>query len=119
MRRYASEVFENSNIIYSIHLAEPEGMTKLNMEKRRDIFLIYKELLNNIHKHAAATEVKIDMWFHKQRLVMKLQDNGKGFDKQAPTHRNGLKSLSRRVDRWKGAMNIQSGSEGTVVQITI
>lgn len=119
MRRYAAEVFENSSTAYYIKLDEQAGTTKLNMEKRRDIFLIYKELLNNIHKHAAATEVTIDMWFQEQKLIMAIGDNGKGFNKNVQTHRNGLKNLSTRVARWKGSMNISSGEVGTTVKIVL
>jgi two-component sensor histidine kinase len=119
MRRYAAEVFENSNTLYTIRLEEQAGMTRLNMEKRRDIFLIYKEILNNINKHSAATEVEIGMWFQGHQLIMVIHDNGNGFDKNAQTHRNGLKNLSSRVARWKGSMHIDTGKEGTRIKITI
>jgi signal transduction histidine kinase len=119
MRRYASEVFENSSTVYTIELQEQPGMVRLNMEKRRDVFLIYKELLNNIHKHAAATKVEIFMRFRQGQLVMKISDNGNGFDKTAQTHRNGLKSLSSRVDRWKGKFDIKTGAGGTTIEILL
>lgn len=119
MRRYATELFENSSTAYHVKLDEQAGMIKLNMEKRRDIFLIYKELLNNIHKHAAATEVWIDMRFQEQKLIMLIRDNGKGFDKNAQTHRNGLKNVNIRVARWKASIDIATGKEGTSIKVTL
>lgn len=119
MRRYAAEVFENNSIQYHIKLDDHTGTSRLEMEKRRDIFLIYKELLNNINKHAEATEVGIEMWFKAQQLIMVIRDNGKGFDKNQQTHRNGLKNLNRRVARWKGTLAIDSSSVGTIIRITI
>ena len=81
--------------------------------------MIYKELLNNIHKHAAATEVRIDMWFKEQKLIMAVYDNGKGFNKNKQTHRNGLKNLNSRVLRWKGTLEIDSGKVGTTIKIIL
>ncbi len=119
MRRCATEIFENSSTAYHVNLDEQDGMIKLNMEKRRDIFLIYKELLNNIHKHAAAIEVWIDMRFQEQKLLMMIRDNGKGFNKNAQTHRNGLKNVNIRVARWKGSIDIATGKEGTSIKVTL
>ncbi|HEY5325371.1 MAG TPA: triple tyrosine motif-containing protein, partial [Mucilaginibacter sp.] len=119
MRRYAAEFFENTGTNYAIALQEQAGMTRLKMDKRRDIFLIYKEILNNIHKHAEATEVEISMYFQEQRLIMAISDNGKGFDKSSQTHRNGLKNLNNRVARWKGTINIETSKAGTHIHIAI
>jgi ligand-binding sensor domain-containing protein/two-component sensor histidine kinase len=119
MRRYADEVFENSGIYYSIKLEEQANMTVLKMEKRRDVFLIYKEIVNNIHKHAGATNVEINMSFRNHQLVMDIIDNGKGFDKTASTHRNGLKNLNSRVMRWKGSIHIDTDKNGTRIKILI
>ena len=119
MRRYAEEVFDNSYTHYTIAFDEQAGMTRLNMDKRRDIFLIYKELLNNIHKHAEATEVDIHLSFEAHQLIMAISDNGKGFDKNAPTHRNGLKNLSSRVARWKGNITMDTDTQGTRIKIRI
>lgn len=119
MRRYAAEFFENTGTDYTIHLQEESGMTKLKMYKRRDIFLIFKKLLNNIHKHAAATKVDISMHFKDQRLIMAVSDNGKGFNKTLQTHRNGLKNLNNRVTRWNGTINIDTSKDGTHIYISI
>ena len=119
MRRYAAEVLESSNILYVIKLEKPAGVNRLKTDKRRDVFLIYKEILNNIHKHAAATNVSIEMGFAGQQLVMVIRDNGKGFDKKAHTHRNGLKNLSSRVTRWKGKIDIETNVKGTIIRICI
>ncbi len=54
MRRYAANVFDGTNIHYNIHDDENGLSVKFSMEKRRDIFLVYKEIINNIRKHAMA-----------------------------------------------------------------
>jgi len=119
MRRYASEVFENSQTAYHLDIEENIVSKRLVMEKRRDIFLIYKEIINNIHRHAAATEVWINMRFADHSLLMEIRDNGKGYDPAEVTHRNGLKNLRSRITHWKGNLLIRTGSDGTCVQVTI
>ncbi len=90
------------------------------MEKRRDIFLVYKEIINNIRKHAMATQVDITIEAKNGNLLMKISDNGKGFDPQMPTHRSGLKNIRYRLEKCKGKFTIQSVmSKGTTFIIEL
>jgi signal transduction histidine kinase len=51
---------------------------------------------------------------------MKIEDDGKGFDTGTLTHRNGLKNLATRVEKWKGNISIQSiKDKGTVIEIKL
>src|SRR5438876_11163484 len=54
MRRYAAELFDNSKTSFQLNLDETVTGKKINMEQRRDVYLIYKESMNNILKHASA-----------------------------------------------------------------
>jgi ligand-binding sensor domain-containing protein/two-component sensor histidine kinase len=120
MRRYAAELFDNSEINCHLQLDENAGDKKLSMEKRRDLYLIYKEALNNIHKHAGASNVWVDVVQNHNSLSMHISDDGKGFNTTTITHRNGLKNLRSRVEKWKGKIQIGSGSgKGTQIDIQI
>jgi two-component sensor histidine kinase len=118
MRRYAAEVFDAANITYTLQLDEQFEKYKLNMEQRRDCFLIFKEAINNIYKHANAKHVEIKVWIEKGHLHMIICDDGKGFDTTTQTHRNGIKNIHNRIEKWKGkiAMNSVQGV-GTVTQV--
>jgi signal transduction histidine kinase len=59
MTRYASELFEAKNINYQLQLPEDLSGIALPMEKRHDIYLIFKETVNNIAKHSQCTEASI------------------------------------------------------------
>jgi ligand-binding sensor domain-containing protein/two-component sensor histidine kinase len=120
MRRYAAEVFDAANITYSLHLDEQFEKYKLNMEQRRDCFLIFKEAVNNIYKHANAKRVDIKVWIEKGHLHMIIRDDGKGFDTSTVTHRNGIKNIHNRIGKWNGhiAMNSIPG-EGTVTKVNL
>jgi ligand-binding sensor domain-containing protein/two-component sensor histidine kinase len=120
MRRYAAEIFDGANIHYTLHLDEQFAQRKLNMEQRRDCFLLYKEAINNIYKHAHATTVSIRVWLDRGQLFMTVQDDGKGFDTSIITHRNGLKNMQQRVKRWQGSIEIQSApGKGTYTAIRL
>jgi ligand-binding sensor domain-containing protein/two-component sensor histidine kinase len=120
MRRYAAELFDNSDIKCHLDLEENASNKKLTMEQRRDVYLIYKEALNNIHKHAAANNVWINVRQNQNHLLMKVKDDGKGFNTDLITHRNGLKNLRSRVDKWDGKIKIESEeNKGTSIGIKI
>ena len=118
MRRYVGEFLDNSSTQYQLNIISSEPEQKINMEQRKDLFLIFKEALNNIHKHAAAghTDIRITVDHHQVHIL--ISDDGKGYDSNAETHRNGLKNMRYRVERWKGIIGIQtSPGAGTRIDI--
>lgn len=118
MRRYAAELFDNSHVTCHLNLNEGDGAMKLNMEQRRDLYLIYKEALNNIYKHALAKNIWIDAQLQNGKLYLKIKDDGRGFDPTAKTNGNGLKNIAARVGRWKGITNTYSSvGNGSVLEI--
>lgn len=118
MRRYAAELFDAANITYHLHFEENPGGRKIDMEKRRDLFLIYKESLNNIYKHAKASEVWIETKLETKWMHLIIRDNGVGFDTRKTTHRNGLKNIENRIKKWEGNVSVKSAEdEGTVIHI--
>ncbi|HEU5166866.1 MAG TPA: two-component regulator propeller domain-containing protein [Chitinophagaceae bacterium] len=121
MRRYAAELFDATGTVkYQFEVDESIATHKLNMEQRRDLYLIFKESLNNILKHAAATEVFISIHTRNDRLLLQIKDNGKGFDITRNSHRNGLKNLHIRTERWKGSVRIDSTvNKGTKIDVSL
>ena len=117
MRRYAAEIFDGADIRYEFDTSIPSAQRRLNMEQRRDCFLAFKEILNNIYKHAHAFNVRIRLNTEGGSFRMEVSDDGKGFDTRAVTHRNGLKNIRLRVDKWGGATHVESSNAGTVVSV--
>jgi len=108
MRRYAQELFSTNNIQYHLRFDDFNSRKKLNMGQKRDCYLIYKELLNNIYKHAAARNVWVEINIQKKSIQMIVRDDGRGFDSNQATHRHGLKNLKLRVEKWHGDVTILS-----------
>jgi ligand-binding sensor domain-containing protein/two-component sensor histidine kinase len=120
MRRYAAELFDAGNVHYEFELDHELAQRKLSMEQRRDFYLVFKETLNNIFKHAEARNVWINVQIEKGNLVMSVRDDGKGFDVNAETHRNGLKNLRARVNRWNGYIQVRSSpGMGTIIVVSM
>jgi two-component system NarL family sensor kinase len=73
------------------------------------IYRIVQELLNNIVKHADATEVLVQIMRHDNNLTITVEDNGKGFYVGSAQNKgNGLGNVRSRVDYLKGHLDIQS-----------
>ena len=120
MRRYAAELFDTSETNCHLQLDENSGNKRLTMEQRRDVYLIYKEALTNIHKHAKAKNVWITVNQSQNHLSMQIKDDGTGFTTSTVTHRNGLKNLQSRVEKWNGKIQIRSeNNKGTFIDIKI
>jgi len=86
------------------------------------LFRIIQEALNNVIKHANATEVKITVKQKEGTLLLEIKDNGIGFnehDKKAPDS-YGLIGMKERVSLLDGEFAIVSGKDiGTTIRITM
>ncbi|MCA0228929.1 MAG: sensor histidine kinase [Bacteroidetes bacterium] len=100
----------------------------LGMEQRLDssvevvLYRIVQELLNNILKHAQATDAYVQLVRRDEIVHLTVEDNGKGFDpKQAEHHKGaGMRNIENRVAYLGGTLDIQSAvGEGTSVEIEI
>jgi signal transduction histidine kinase len=80
----------------------------LDMDTMRNVFLIYKEALHNIAKHAAAQQVRITVDEQGGRLTLQIQDDGHGFDEAAIERGHGLANMRRRAQTVGGQIAIES-----------
>ncbi|HTE10723.1 MAG TPA: two-component regulator propeller domain-containing protein, partial [Chitinophagaceae bacterium] len=120
MRLYTAELFDGAGIHYELQLAPAFEATKLIMEQRRDIYMIYKEAVNNILKHSRAKEVLIAIAIVHHQLVLSIRDDGVGFDTGKVSHRHGLESIKTRVKRWNGKIQVDTAiNEGTSLYIAL
>jgi len=120
MRRFATDVFTARNIEFQFHAPEAELEGKLDPDMRRQVFLIFKESVNNILRHAACTQVEIRFAVEKAGLMLSVRDDGKGFDATQPPAGNGLASMRQRAASLNGSLEIAvDGARGTRVTLRV
>lgn len=115
IRSNASEYLTNLNMDYTITIPPDVPMIELSGVKRRNIFLVVKESLNNILKHANASNVKIIVSY-THHLEIQIVDNGKGINKEKLNEfGNGLKNMQRRMENIGGTFTIKTENGTTVI----
>jgi ligand-binding sensor domain-containing protein/signal transduction histidine kinase len=108
MRRFASESFPASGIEFSLRVPGPEQDIRLGADIRRQVFMIFKEGVNNIVRHSACSAANIEFKISGHWLILCLKDDGKGFDPNGVNEGNGLASLRRRAKSMGGELEISS-----------
>ena len=117
MREFAIPLLEANNIVFDFTVAGNEEYP-LPMNLRRTLFLIFKETIYNILKHAKASQVTIRLEIVQGKIVLKIEDNGQGFSTDIVSNRNGLKNIYSRAHSVGGTMQIDSSPSGTVLEFT-
>jgi ligand-binding sensor domain-containing protein/signal transduction histidine kinase len=118
MRRFASDAFTVRDIEFSFSAPDPEHDTRLGADMRREIFLIFKESVNNVVRHSGCNEARIDFSIQHGALELRVYDDGRGFYPEIASDGNGLASMRQRALRIGGALDISSqGEQGTTVSL--
>jgi two-component system NarL family sensor kinase len=112
------ELFRKSLPHYSFEKnGEP---LKMNSDTAINIYRIAQEAVNNILKHAEASEVNVELSFSSENLFFVIHDNGKGFIPVVSGSGAGLMNMHTRAEMIHGTLQIQSQHEkGTRIQFTV
>lgn len=108
MRKFATEVLAGRRIEVEFNAPEADQDQKLSADLRRDVFLIFKEALNNAVRHSNCTKVCIQLLFDRHSLVLKIEDNGCGFESTGTSDGHGLTSMQRRAKALGGQLELLS-----------
>jgi hypothetical protein len=100
---YAQEFLQPTRIQCLLAVDTKMPATAFNLPLRRSLLMAIKETLNNAVKHSEATELRLQIQWQSQRLMVVVQDNGKGFDRNAvKPGRNGLANMAERLHELGG-----------------
>jgi signal transduction histidine kinase len=118
MVKFANETLETKQIEIGWQIQEAVRAIIIPIEKRHDLYLFFKECINNIAKHSDAKLVKIQFSKFKNHLNLSITDNGKGFNINELSRKNGLINLQKRAENLKGKCNVESDiGKGTEVSL--
>jgi signal transduction histidine kinase len=116
-RAYAAEYISHHEIQFKFE-SEVTLNKKLNGEVRRNLFLVIKESLHNIVKHAEASQIEISFQLAHQ-LRITIRDNGKGFNTdEIRPFANGISNMKKRMEDIGGNFNV-SNKQGTIIILTV
>jgi signal transduction histidine kinase/ligand-binding sensor domain-containing protein len=118
MRNFASDVLTGRNVSLAFRSREADLNLALQSDIRRQVFLIFKEAVNNVSRHARCTSAEVDVAVEKGELSFRLRDDGIGFAAGTPGNGqisgHGLNSMKERAAKLGGTLEITSRTgEGT------
>ena len=118
--RYATELFSATSIVCRFKIPIECDAVTLTEAARHSLFLAVKETLNNVIRHASATEVELQISQSDDTLQIVIADNGRGFDWNTIHRGNGLANLRERLDAINGQCHIESQpGKGTTVKFSV
>ena len=101
-------------------LVDEERRLPLKIEE--ELYRIAQEALNNVVKHAGATQVQVQLKYAEKTVSMEMIDDGKGYDPEAVRQSGGfgLQGIQERVQQLGGALKIESAPlSGTHLSVRI
>jgi PAS domain S-box-containing protein len=106
--RYAEQIKERSS--FEIDFSSQGEPRFMSAKRMRQLFYIFREILNNIEKHANASQVSMAMTWAREALNLVIFDNGSGFDMDKIQYGShyGLKFMRERAELLNGSMIIRS-----------
>lgn len=119
LRTVAFQILANQNITLTFESdVKLAALPPFSMEQRRNLYLVYKETLHNIVKHAQASKVHIQIGQAEGIFQVSISDNGRGFDQRAHADGNGLVNFQKRAK--EGGFTVELRSKpgtGTTVSM--
>jgi len=117
---YILHVNKLSKLTINLAIDDEIAAIKFQMDVRRSVFLVIKEAINNILKHAHASVITINVHLEQYTLHIMIADNGNGFDVQHHNNGNGLENMKARTESVGGKFTLISGNnKGTSINIVI
>lgn len=121
LRRYSVKYLSLAQINCKISAPDVIPALHVTAEVRRNLFLVVKEALHNVVKHAGASEVSFTFRLPDAVLEIIIEDNGKGFSVEERLQTgNGMTSMSKRMADIGGEFNLDSRpGEGTRIDVRL
>lgn len=113
-------LLENKGIKTTKNFLITKNIDNLDEALLVNLYRILQETINNVLKHAKATEVEIDIYEDHHELIMSIKDNGVGLSNQTQLKPGiGIRNIKKRAENLNGSYEIKSLSKGTSVIIKI
>lgn len=121
LRRYASEYLEEHQLPLKF-ISEAEHLDQVSMggEKRRNVFLVFKEMLHNAVKYSGAERLEIEITTNHQLVIHIAEIGGKGFEPDLALEKgNGIFNCRKRMHSAGGALTFEKTAEAMHIHIIV
>lgn len=115
---YAQRLLDLAGIACGLNIAEDLPEHPLGTKFRQEVFLAFKEALNNVIRHAGAKQVWLRISVRAGSLVVEVSDNGHGIDpRQRQVGEDGIANMDERMKSLGGVCEVISDAQnGTTIQ---
>jgi ligand-binding sensor domain-containing protein/signal transduction histidine kinase len=119
--KYAQEYFALAGLRCRAALPAQLPAVPIPPEVRHNVFLAFKEAVNNVVKHAQASEARIRLRLEPKQFILEVEDNGRGVrNLDSKPNRNGLRNMKKRMEDIRGEFSLGPAPErGTLVRLTV
>jgi len=125
MESFAKPILATRNISFNLSYEPSILLAHLDMDKRKNFYLIYKEAITNAFKYSGCSKINAGISNSNRHLELTIKDNGVGFDVQREIavdkltlSGNGLRNMKARAEEMKGELEVNSISgEGTEIKL--
>ncbi len=120
MREHAEEVCLPRNIDLIFRSPGAESPSRLGIDIRRDVYLIFKEAVNNALRHSDCGLLEVTIAPENGVFALTIRDDGRGFDPTGEGGGNGLTNMRRRAEAHGGRLAIESrAGAGTTIAVRL
>jgi signal transduction histidine kinase len=120
MKEFAAELLDPMNIRYTFLEEGDFSNVKLTLNKRKDLYLIFKEAINNAAKYSHCDMIEIVLSHDGENIHLNVKDDGQGFDQQQVKSGNGLRNIYERSKNMLGNLRLNSElGTGTHIVLTV
>ena len=119
MQDFAAQTFESKNIELIFTVDEKIKTLKLPLQYRSDLFMIFKEAVNNTAKYSKANHAWISINKINKQIQLEIKDDGIGFDVSKISKGNGLKNMQERAKNLDAQLYISSNNKGTITKLKL
>ncbi|HQW25537.1 MAG TPA: ATP-binding protein, partial [Saprospiraceae bacterium] len=119
LEEYIRQLAEYKNVSVSVDIIDHISAIELPLEVRRNIYLIFKEAINNSFKYSQADSISLTIRSAEANLEFILQDDGVGFDIETVKRGNGLNNMQSRAKEIGATIRMDSApGRGTRLSLT-
>lgn len=110
LENLANHYNATKKIKFTLDFKDKESFQSFSKEVEVAVYRILQEVLSNIAKHAQASEIKMTVFLDNDNLMLLIEENGRGFEKEKITQSKGLgwKNIFARIQLLNGSIDVES-----------